>query len=111
MANEYWEIYASDLAGTYEIFDWLMLVSKEYEVPIPRREQEMINWCEEHYGEPGDRWTWAIGIAYMVPSKTWDSHVILENDGDHCPEDIRPEDIIFVFYNQEDAIEFKLVWN
>lgn len=113
MENNCWEIHSSELFGTWELTDWILNTSKLEIMVIPKHEQELIDWCIEHFGEVGYNWTYCIGIAYMqhVPIELIKNENVSIIDYDGEIDKIKPDDVIFIFYNEEDAIEFKLVWS
>lgn len=102
-----WEIAASTLKRDRMVFDWLSYSPNEGLI-LPEFEKMLIKWCTEHYGNIGHRWTYYISLGYVFFE--FEDYMKYQSRSHPCADKIMPDDIIFIFHHEEDAVEFKLVW-
>lgn len=106
MVKDYWIVPWND-NGKFNIFPfewWFGIKKKTLLIPTPA--QIVIDWCILAFGEVGIAWSWAVGVSHVMRR----GDEMLNGRGHDCAYSVEPKDIIFIFYSEEAAVEFKLVW-
>ena len=86
-------IYARQLVKTDEPFSFIA------DNGTWLAEEDILSWLTQHFGEPGDRWTYYYLIEYFEYP-----------DIDYPFMTACAADVAWDFSNNEDAFLFKLTW-